>query len=101
MMVFRSVFVPIKAALGFLLSVVRRRSVSMVAIFQWGWFADILHVEPGPILSFLPILLMAVLFGLAMDYEVFLVSGMREEFVKTRRRARLDRARVPARRPAS
>ncbi|MFC5928664.1 MMPL family transporter [Cryobacterium melibiosiphilum] len=83
MMVFRSVFVPIKAALGFLLSVFASLGAT-VAIFQWGWFADVIGVEnPGPILSFLPILLMAVLFGLAMDYEVFLVSGMREEFVKT------------------
>ncbi|MGO4692395.1 MMPL family transporter [Glaciibacter sp. 2TAF33] len=83
MMVFRSVFVPVKAAVGFLLSVFAAIGAS-VAIFQWGWFADLLGVEnPGPILSFLPILLMAVLFGLAMDYEVFLVSGMREEFVKT------------------
>jgi len=83
MMVFRSVLVPIKAALGFLLSVVASFGV-VVAIFQWGWFSELLHVEKaGPILSFLPILLMAVLFGLAMDYEVFLVSGMREEFVKT------------------
>ncbi|MEJ3405069.1 MMPL family transporter [Rathayibacter sp. YIM 133350] len=82
MMVFRSVFVPVKAAVGFLLSVFAAIGVS-VAIFQWGWFADLLHVEhPGPILSFLPILLMAVLFGLAMDYEVFLVSGMREEYVR-------------------
>jgi len=84
MMVFRSVLVPVKAALGFLLSVVASFGV-VVAVFQWGWGADLLNVEkPGPILSFLPILLMAVLFGLAMDYEVFLVSGMREEFVKTR-----------------
>ena len=83
MIVFRSVLVPLKAALGFLLSVVASFGV-VVAIFQWGWGADLLHVEnPGPILSFLPILLMAVLFGLAMDYEVFLVSGMREEFVHT------------------
>jgi putative drug exporter of the RND superfamily len=83
MMVFRSVLVPLKAALGFLLSVASSFGV-IVAIFQWGWFADLLHVEnPGPIISFLPILLMAVLFGLAMDYELFLVSGMREEYVKT------------------
>jgi len=54
----------------------------IVAIFQWGWLGNVLNVEnPGPILSFMPIILMAVLFGLAMDYEVFLVSGMREEFV--------------------
>ncbi|NYD65671.1 MMPL family transporter [Agromyces atrinae] len=83
MMVFRSLFVPVKAALGFLLSAFGAIGAT-VAIFQWGWFADLLHIEqPGPILSFLPILLMAVLFGLAMDYEVFLVSGMREEYVKT------------------
>jgi RND superfamily putative drug exporter len=82
-MVFRSIFVPIKAALGFLLSVFASIGAT-VAIFQWGWLADVIGVSnPGPILSFLPILLMAVLFGLAMDYEVFLVSGMREEFVKT------------------
>ncbi|WP_207454759.1 MMPL family transporter [Herbiconiux sp. SYSU D00978] len=81
LMVFRSIVVPVKAALGFLLSVVASFGV-VVAIFQWGWGADLLHVEnPGPILSFMPIILMAVLFGLAMDYEVFLVSGMREEFV--------------------
>jgi putative drug exporter of the RND superfamily len=82
MMVFRSVFVPIKAAIGFLLSVFTSFGV-VVAIFQFGWFSDALGVVPGPILSFLPILLMAVLFGLAMDYEVFLVSGMRETFVHT------------------
>lgn len=83
MAVFRSVLVPIKAALGFLLSVVASFGV-VVAVFQWGWFSELFHVEnPGPILSFMPIILMAVLFGLAMDYEVFLVSGMREEFVKT------------------
>jgi RND superfamily putative drug exporter len=83
MIVFRSVLVPLKAALGFLLSVAASIGV-VVAIFQWGWGASLLHVDnPGPILSFLPILLMAVLFGLAMDYEVFLVSGMREEYVRT------------------
>ncbi|WP_210480718.1 MMPL family transporter [Naasia sp. SYSU D00948] len=83
MMVFRSLFVPIKAALGFLLSIIGSFGV-VVAVFQLGWFADVLGVEPGPILSFLPILLIAVLFGLAMDYEVFLVSGMRETWVHTR-----------------
>jgi RND superfamily putative drug exporter len=82
MMVFRSVFVPIKAAVGFLLSVLSSFGV-VVAIFQWGWFASSLGVIPGPILSFLPVLLIAVLFGLAMDYEVFLVSGMRESWVHT------------------
>jgi len=80
MMVFRSIVVPIKAALGYLLSVLASFGV-VVAVFQWGWGAEALHVVPGPILSFMPILLMAILFGLAMDYEVFLVSGMREAHV--------------------
>ncbi len=86
MMVFRSVLVPVKAALGFLLSVVAAFGVT-VAVFQWGWLGDLVQLErAGPILSFMPIILMAVLFGLAMDYEVFLVSGMREEFVRGRLR---------------
>lgn len=80
MMVFRSVVVPLKAALGYLLSVLAAFGV-VVAVFQWGWGADALGAVPGPILSFMPILLMAILFGLAMDYEVFLVSGMREAHV--------------------
>jgi len=80
MAVFRSVLVPVKAALGFLLTVGTAIGVT-VAVFQWGWGAEALGAEPGPILSFMPIILMAVLFGLAMDYEVFLVSGMREEHV--------------------
>jgi RND superfamily putative drug exporter len=80
MIVFRSIFVPVKAAVGFLLSVIVSFG-TVVAIFQDGLFADVLGVTPGPILSFMPILLMAILFGLAMDYEVFLVSGMREDFV--------------------
>ena len=73
-MVFRSMLVPIKAALGYLLSVAAAFGV-VVAVFEWGWFADLLHVDKaGPIISFMPIILMGVLFGLAMDYEVFLVS---------------------------
>ncbi|SDY85501.1 MMPL family transporter [Herbiconiux ginsengi] len=83
-MVFRSIAVPVKAALGFALSVGASFGVT-VAVFQNGLFADLLGVHStGPIISFLPILLMAILFGLAMDYEVFLVSGMREEYVKTK-----------------
>ncbi|GAA2235818.1 MMPL family transporter [Herbiconiux moechotypicola] len=83
-MVFRSLAVPIKAALGFVLTIGASFGVT-VAVFQWGWAADLLNVHAtGPIISFLPILLMAILFGLAMDYEVFLVSGMREEYVKTK-----------------
>jgi len=80
-MVFRSVWVPLKATLGYLLSVGAAFG-AVVAVFQWGWFADPLHVyHLGPVLSFMPIILMGVLFGLAMDYEVFLVSRIREEVV--------------------
>jgi RND superfamily putative drug exporter len=87
LLVFRSIIVPLKAAAGFILSVTGAFGV-VVAVFQWGWFNDILHVDtPGPILSFMPIILMAVLFGLAMDYEVFLVSGMREQFVHSKKAA--------------
>ncbi|MEV4807233.1 MMPL family transporter [Nonomuraea sp. NPDC049421] len=78
-MVFRSVAVPVKAALGFLLSIIAALG-SVVAVFQWGWLAGLFQVDAtGPVLSFLPILLVGRLFGLAMDYEVFLVSRMREE----------------------
>ncbi len=53
-------------------------------MFEWGWLADLLGVQRvGPVISFMPILLMGVLFGLAMDYEVFLVARIREEFVRT------------------
>lgn len=80
-MVFRSVWVPIKATLGYLLSVGVAFG-AVVAVFQWGWLADLLQVSStGPVLSFMPIILMGVLFGLAMDYEVFLVARMREEYV--------------------
>ena len=80
-MVFRSVWVPIKATLGYVLSVGVAFG-AVVAVFQWGWFADLLNVHhAGPVLSFMPIILMGVLFGLAMDYEVFLVSRIREEVV--------------------
>jgi uncharacterized membrane protein YdfJ with MMPL/SSD domain len=79
--VFRSVLVPIKAAAGFLLSIAASMGI-VVWVFQDGNFADMLGVaQTGPIVSFLPILLIGILFGLAMDYEVFLVSRMREAFV--------------------
>ncbi len=83
--VFRSILVPIKAALGFLLSIAASLGL-VVWVFQDGNLADVFGVsQAGPILSFLPILLIGILFGLAMDYEVFLVSRMREHFVKTGR----------------
>ncbi|MBO0981743.1 efflux RND transporter permease subunit [Microbacterium sp. SD291] len=79
--VFRSLWVPLTAALGYLLSIVAAFGI-VGAVFEWGWFADALHVaKVGPIISFMPIILMGVLFGLAMDYQVFLVSRMREDFV--------------------
>lgn len=80
-MVFRSIWVPVKATLGYLLSVgASFGAVSLV--FEHGVFADALHVDKlGPVISFMPIILMGVLFGLAMDYEVFLVSRMREDYV--------------------
>ena len=81
MIVFRSIWVPITAALGYLLSVAASFGV-VAAVFEWGWFADLLHVtRTGPVISFMPIILMGVLFGLAMDYQVFLVSRMREDYV--------------------
>jgi RND superfamily putative drug exporter len=83
MVVFRSVLVPVKATLGFILSTGAAFG-AVVAVFQWGWFADLVHLDQtGPLISFLPILLMAVLFGLSMDYEVFLMSRMKEEYVRT------------------
>jgi RND superfamily putative drug exporter len=82
MLVFRSLVVPVKAAIGFLLSVGASFGAT-VAVFQWGWLAGPLRVTAGPVASFLPIVLMAVLFGLAMDYEVFLASRIREDYVRT------------------
>ncbi|MFV2118782.1 MMPL family transporter [Streptomyces sp. Act-28] len=79
--VFRSVLVPLKAALGFLLSVVAALG-AVVAVFQWGWLGSVFGVEQtGPIMSMMPIFMVGVVFGLAMDYEVFLVTRMREAYV--------------------
>jgi len=78
MLVFRSVVVPIVATAGFLLSVGAAFGLT-VAVHQWGWLGGVLGVnQPGPLLSFMPIILIGVLFGLAMDYQMFLVSGMHE-----------------------
>ncbi|MGC5564101.1 MMPL family transporter [Streptomyces sp. FR-108] len=79
--VFRSLLVPVKAALGFLLSVGAAFGV-LVAVFQWGWAADLLGIEQtGPVMSLMPILIIGIVFGLAMDYEVFLLTRMREAYV--------------------
>ncbi|MHC3425749.1 MMPL family transporter [Streptomyces sp. DT18] len=81
MLVFRSILVPLKAALGFLLSVVAALG-SVVAVYQWGWLGSLFGVEQtGPIMSMMPIFMVGVVFGLAMDYEVFLVTRMREAHV--------------------
>ncbi|MFB7123282.1 MMPL family transporter [Kitasatospora sp. NPDC056273] len=81
MIVFRSLLVPLKAALGFLLSVVAALG-AVVAVFQWGWLANLIGVEQtGPVMSMMPIFMIGVVFGLAMDYEVFLVTRIREGFV--------------------
>ncbi|HVP04348.1 MAG TPA: MMPL family transporter [Dehalococcoidia bacterium] len=83
MAVFRSILVPLKAALMNLLSIGASFGI-LVAIFQWGWLGGILGVSrEGPVESFLPMMLFSVLFGLSMDYEVFLVSRIREEYVAT------------------
>jgi putative drug exporter of the RND superfamily len=80
-LVFRSILVPLKAALGFLLTMGATFG-AVVAVFQWGWLTDLLPFEStNMIISFLPIFLIGVVFGLAMDYQVFLVTRMREEYV--------------------
>ncbi|MEG8279371.1 MMPL family transporter [Streptomyces sp. AHA2] len=79
--VFRSILVPLKAALGFLLSVLAALG-AVVAVFQWGWLSGLMGVEQtGPVMSMMPIFMVGVVFGLAMDYEVFLVTRMREAYV--------------------
>ena len=80
-LVFRSIAVPLIASAGFLLTVFATFG-AVVAVHQWGWLGFIFGIStPGPILSFLPTILIGILFGLAMDYQLFLVSGMREAYV--------------------
>ncbi|KQO95804.1 MMPL family transporter [Leifsonia sp. Leaf264] len=79
-LVFRSILVPLIATGGFILSLFATFG-AIVAVFQWGWGADALGIHTGPILSFLPVILVGILFGLAMDYQLFLASGMREAYV--------------------
>jgi RND superfamily putative drug exporter len=82
MLAFRSIAVPIKAVLGFLLTIAAALGIA-VWTFQEGHLSGLLGVDtPSPIVSFLPVLLIAILFGLAMDYEVFLVSRMRESHLR-------------------
>ncbi|PRZ30781.1 RND superfamily putative drug exporter [Antricoccus suffuscus] len=80
LLVFRSILVPLKAVVGFLLTIGASFG-AVVAVYQLGWLSAIFGVDtPAPIISFLPVLLIGILFGLSMDYEMFLVSGMRESY---------------------
>jgi RND superfamily putative drug exporter len=82
MVAFRSILIPLTAALMNLLAVVASFGL-VVAVFQWGWGSSVIGSGTGPIESFLPIIMIAILFGLSMDYQVFLVSRMHEEWVNT------------------
>jgi RND superfamily putative drug exporter len=82
MVVFRSLLVPLKAVIMNLLSIGAAYGV-IVAIFQWGWAKDLFGIEPAPIEPFIPMMLFAIVFGLSMDYEVFLLSRIREEWLHT------------------
>jgi RND superfamily putative drug exporter len=79
---FRSPRVPVTSAIGFLLSTAGAFGIS-VAVFQWGWLKSLLSTTPGATVAFLPVILLAVLFGLSSDYEIFVVSRIREVFVRT------------------
>jgi putative drug exporter of the RND superfamily len=83
MIVFRSFVIPLQAAVMNLLSIGASLGV-IVAIFQWGWLGSVFGVQKGPIESFIPVMLFAIVFGLSMDYEVFLVSRIHERWTHTR-----------------
>jgi len=81
LLVFRSIFVPLTATLGFVLTIGGALGMT-TAVFQWGWLHQVLGFDtPGPILSFLPMIITGILYGLAMDYQMFVVSSMRESHV--------------------
>src|SRR5690606_28568408 len=82
MVVFRSLLVPLKAVLMNLLSIGAAYGI-VVALFQWGWLSDLTGVEPAPVEPWMPMMLFAIVFGLSMDYEVFLLSRVREEWHRT------------------
>ncbi|HEX3520130.1 MAG TPA: MMPL family transporter, partial [Solirubrobacteraceae bacterium] len=87
MVVFRSLIIPLQAAVMNLLSIGASLGV-IVAIFQWGWLKSLMGVQEGPIESFIPVMLFAIVFGLSMDYEVFLVSRIHERWTQTRDNSR-------------
>ncbi len=80
--VFRSLLVPLKAVIMNMLSIGAAYGIS-VAIFQWGWFGSVLGIDPAPIEPFLPMMMFAIVFGLSMDYEVFILSRIKEEYERT------------------
>jgi RND superfamily putative drug exporter len=82
MMVFRSLLVPLKAVIMNMLSISAAYGV-VVMLFQWGWFGGLTGIEPAPIEPFVPMMLFAIVFGLSMDYEVFLLSRVKEEYDRT------------------
>jgi RND superfamily putative drug exporter len=82
MVVFRSLLVPLKAVVMNLLSIGAAYGI-MVALFQWGWLSDLTGVQPGPVEPWMPMMLFAIVFGLSMDYEVFLLSRVQEEWHRT------------------
>jgi RND superfamily putative drug exporter len=82
LVVFRSLLVPLKAVIMNLLSIGAAYGI-VVALFQWGWLSDLTGVQPAPIEPWAPMMLFAIVFGLSMDYEVFLLSRVREEWRRT------------------
>jgi putative drug exporter of the RND superfamily len=80
LVIFRSVVIPVQAALMNLLSIGAALGATVV-VFQWGWLGDLLELQKGPVEPWIPVLMFAVVFGLSMDYEVFLISRVREEWV--------------------
>ncbi len=86
-MVFRSLLIPLQAAVMNLLSIGASLGV-IVVIFQWGWLGGLIGVQKGPIESFLPVMLFAIVFGLSMDYEVFLISRIHERWTHTKDNSR-------------
>jgi RND superfamily putative drug exporter len=87
LIVFRSLVIPLQAAVMNLLSIGAALGV-IVAIFQWGWLGSVFGVSSGPIESFIPVMLFAIVFGLSMDYEVFLVSRIHERWAHTKENSR-------------
>ncbi len=90
--IFRSIVIPIQAALMNLLSIGGALGVT-VLVFQHGWFASVIGIEKGPVEPWIPVLMFAVVFGLSMDYEVFLISRIREQWIRRARRIRGRRGR--------